>query len=71
MTNKEALTILGGIILALIILFARAGVIYLVGNIMIGWSWLDFNLCISFSGVLTLIVSRIILIMMERNKRRK
>lgn len=71
MTNKEALTILGSIVLAFAILFARAGVIYLVGNIMIGWSWLDFDLCLNFSGTLTLIVTIIILIMMERNKGRK
>lgn len=61
MRNKGLLIILGGIISAFIIMLAVAGAIYLVGNIMIGWSWLAFDICVSFAGILILFVGMIVL----------
>lgn len=69
MENKIASTILGCIIASFLVLFATAGGMYLLGNILIGWSWLTFDICVGITGALILIALMIVICILERKER--
>ncbi len=66
MGNKQALITLGLIVATFATMFVLAGGLYLVGNIMIGWSWLTFESCIGVTGTLILIAGMILICILER-----
>lgn len=65
MTRKSLLNLLWYIMATFIIMLAVAGGIYLIGNVLIGWTWLTFDICVSFSGTLILIIFMILIIILE------
>jgi len=67
MNEKEKLsvTILADIVLSFVVMFAIAGMMYLIGNVIIGWSWMTFDLCVSLSGGLIVLIGTIILIIFD------
>lgn len=69
-SEKSALITLGCIISTFIMMFAIAGGMYLIGNVLIGWVWLTFDICVSFSGTLILIIFMIIIIILDRKEDR-
>jgi len=60
--------ILGFVISTFIVMFAEAGGIYLIGNIMIGWSWLTFDICFEITGVMVLIAFMIVIYTFDRKE---
>ena len=67
MNEKEKLlkTILAYIVLSFGVMFAIAGIMYLIGNVIIGWSWMTFDICVSLSGGLIVLIGTIILILFD------
>ncbi len=67
MNEKEKLlkTILAYIVLSFGVMFAIAGIMYLIGNVIIGWSWMTFDICVSLSGGLIILIGTIILIIFD------
>ena len=69
MGSKQALITLGLIVATFATMFVLAGGLYLVGNIMIGWSWLTFEICVGIIGTLILIAGMILICILERKER--
>ena len=67
-SEKSALIILGCIISTFIMMFAIAGGMYLIGNVLIGWTWLTFNICIAISGTMILGIGTIIIFILDRKE---
>lgn len=67
MSEKEKLlkTIIADIILSFGVMFAIAGMMYLIGNVIIGWFWMTFDICVSLSGGLMVLIGTIILIIFD------
>ena len=63
--EKLSITILADIVLSFVVMFAIAGMMYLIGNVIIGWSWMTFDLCVSLSGGLIVLIGTIILIIFD------
>ena len=66
MNNKTVSIIFGCIVAILITMFVIAGAMYLLGNILIGWTWLTFDICISISGTMIVVVGTIIIYILDR-----
>ena len=71
MGNKVASTILVQIITTLIMMFATSGAMYLLGNVVIGWNWLTFGMCVGITGATMAVVFTIIIIILDRKERKK
>lgn len=70
MENKVASTLLVQIITTLIMMFATSGAMYLLGNVVIGWNWLTFGMCVGITGATMTVVFTIIIIILDRKERR-
>ena len=68
--NNPELTLLGCIISTIIIMFAVAGVMYLLGAIIMGWTWLTFSICIAISGTMIAIICVVVVCILDREERR-
>ena len=68
MKNKLLSTLLWHIILTFIVLFATSGAMYLLGNVIIGWTWLTFDICFTILGAVMVLVFIIIFIIFDRKE---
>ena len=68
--NNAELTLLAYLISTIIIMFAIAGVIYLLGAIIMGWAWLTFSICIAISGTMIALTCMIVVCILNRKERR-
>ena len=66
MTKKSVLNLLWYVVATFIVMFAIAGMMYLIGNVLIGWSWMTFDICVSLSSGLIVLIGTIILIIFDR-----
>lgn len=71
MKKKLVLNLLWYIVATFIVVLALAGGMYLVGNVAMGWVWLTFDICFTFSAILILIIFMIIIIILELSEKKE